>query len=72
MPKPPKRRAYLVSVFQKRKAVRVYVILATTPGEALEAIALTVSPEAQLEIVGGLSRDAVKRLRLKPLVPLLV
>ncbi len=72
MPKPPKRRAYLVSVAQRREAVRVYAVLATAPDEALEAIALNALPTARLEIVGGLSRDVVKRLRLKPLEPLLV
>ncbi|MGU3664929.1 hypothetical protein ACLBX9_12150 [Methylobacterium sp. A49B] len=70
MPKPPKRRAYLVSVTQKPDAVRVYAMLASTPDEALEAIMLSVSPRAQVEIVGGLSRDLVKRLHLKPGEPL--
>ena len=66
MPKPPKRRAYLVSVSQQRKSVRVYAVLASTVGEALKAVALNLSSEAQVEIVGGLSRDLVKRLHLKP------
>ncbi|SFT28209.1 hypothetical protein SAMN04487845_1449 [Methylobacterium sp. yr668] len=52
--------------------MRVYAVLATAPDEALEAIALKALPTARLEIVGGLSRDLVKRLRLKPLEPLLV
>lgn len=65
MPKPPKRRAYLVSVTQKHEAVRVYAVLAATPDEALETIALNVPPKAKLEIVGGLSRDLVKRLHLQ-------
>jgi putative heme iron utilization protein len=72
MPKPPKRRAYLVSVTQKHEAVRVYAVLVNTPDEALEAIALNVPPRAQLEIVGGLSRDMVKRLHLEPGEPLQV
>ena len=65
MPKPPKRRAYLVSVFQKHEALRVYAVLASTADEALEAVALNLSSNAQVEIVGGLSRDLVKRLHLK-------
>ncbi|WP_342111516.1 hypothetical protein [Methylobacterium sp. SI9] len=72
MSKPPKRRTYLVSVSQKHEPVRVYAVLATTPDEALEAIALNVLPKAQLEIVGGLSRDAAKRLGVKLGEPLLV
>lgn len=66
MLKPPKRRAYLVSVAQQREAVRVYAILASTADEAREAVALTQPAKAQVEIVGGLSRDLVKRLHLKP------
>ena len=72
MSKPPKRRAYLVSVSQKREAVRVYAVLASTPDEALETVALNIPPKAQVEIVGGLSRDLVKRLHLKPGEPLQV
>ncbi|WCS28871.1 hypothetical protein LOK46_32705 (plasmid) [Methylobacterium sp. NMS14P] len=72
MPKPPKRRADLVSVSEKREAMRVYAVLATAPDEALKAIALNALPTAQLEIVGGLSRDLAKRLRLKLGEPLLV
>ncbi|MCJ2061329.1 hypothetical protein MKK63_01175 [Methylobacterium sp. J-088] len=72
MPKPPKRRAYLVSVSQKREAVRIYAVLATTPDEALEAAALNVVAKAQLEIVGGLSRDSAKRLGMKLGEPLLI
>lgn len=72
MPKPPKRRAYLVSVSQKREAVRIYAVLATTPDGALKAVALNVVPKAQLEIVGGLSRDSAKRLGMKLGEPLLI
>lgn len=72
MPKPPKRRAYLASVTQRREAVRVYAVLAATSDEASETVALNVPPKAKVEIVGGLSRDLVKRLRLKPGEPLLV
>lgn len=66
MPRQPKRRAFLVSVAQKRAAVRIYAVLAATADEALEAVALNVSPKAQVSIEGGLSRDLVKRLRLMP------
>ena len=65
MPKPPKRRAYLVSVSQQHESLRVYAVLASTADEALEAVSLNLSSEAQVEIVGGLSRDLVKRLHLK-------
>lgn len=66
MPKPLKRRTYLVSVHRKGDVVRVYAVLAVTADEALEAAAPYASPEATVEIVGGLSRDLVKRLRLEP------
>ncbi|MGU3666150.1 hypothetical protein ACLBX9_30115, partial [Methylobacterium sp. A49B] len=54
-----------VSVTQRREAVRVYAVLATTADEALEAIALSAPPRAKLEIVGGLSRDMARRMGLK-------
>ncbi|WCS24200.1 hypothetical protein LOK46_24145 [Methylobacterium sp. NMS14P] len=66
MPKPAKRRAFLVSELSKRDVVRVYAVLAVTADEALEAVALQAAPDAEVEIVGGLSRDLVKRLRLEP------
>lgn len=66
MPKPLKRRAYLVAVHQNGEAVRVYAVLAVTADEAGKAAAPHVSREATIEIVGGLSRDLVKRLRLEP------
>jgi hypothetical protein len=64
--KPPKRRAYLVSVAQKHEPVRIYAALACSVEEALEAVSLNLSSEARLEIIGGLSRDLVKRLHLTP------
>lgn len=66
MPHSPKRHAYLVAVSQKREAVRVYAVLAETSDEALEAVALNVPPKTKVQIVGGISRALVKRLRLKP------
>lgn len=66
MPKPPKRRVYLVSVSQGREPVRVYAVLVATPNEALEAVVLKAPRDAQVEIVGGLARDLAKRMRLKP------
>ncbi|UIY43533.1 hypothetical protein [Methylobacterium radiotolerans] len=66
MPKPAKRRAYLVSVLPKRDVVRVYAVLAVTADEALEAVALQAALDAEVEIVGGLSRDLLKRLRIEP------
>jgi ATP-dependent 26S proteasome regulatory subunit len=64
MPHSTKRRAYLVAVLQKRRTLDVYAVLASTSDEALEVVALNVPPEVRLEIVGGLSRELVKRLRL--------
>ena len=54
-----------MSVSQHHEALRVYAVLASTADEALEAASLNLSSKAQVEIVGGLSRDLVKRLHLK-------
>jgi hypothetical protein len=70
MPRPPKRRAFLVSVQQEHEVGRVYAVLASMPDEALKAVALVIPPGAQVEIVGGLSRDLAMRLHLKTGVPL--
>ncbi|MCJ2057620.1 hypothetical protein MKL09_13750 [Methylobacterium sp. J-048] len=64
MPSSPKRNAYLVAVPQKRLTVRVYAVLTTTRDEALGAMARNVPPNANLEIVGGLSPALAERLRL--------
>jgi hypothetical protein len=61
-----------VSVTSNDGPDRVYVVLTGTPDEALEAVALVVAPEAEVEIVGGLSREMAKRMRLKPGEPQLV
>lgn len=61
-----KARAYLISVSHKREPVQVYAVLVGTPDEALEAVALHVPAKAALTVVGGLSRDLVKRLQLEP------
>jgi hypothetical protein len=50
---------------QKHEAVRVYAVLASTAEEALKTVSANLSSKAQVEIVGGLSRDLVKRLHLK-------
>lgn len=68
----PKRHARLISVASKARPDRVYVVLTGTPDEALEAVALVVEPEAEVGIVGGLSREVAKRMQLKPGEPQLV
>jgi hypothetical protein len=70
--KQPKRHAYLVSVAHEIETVRVYATLAVTPDEALETVALMIAPDAELAIVGGLSPEMAKRMRLKVGEPQLV
>ena len=54
-------------VFAARLArAGLYAVLSVTSDEALKAVALNVPPKTTLEIVGGLSRALVKRIRLKP------
>lgn len=65
MKKQPKRLAYLVSVKVTAEPIRVYAVLAGMPDEALKAVVLVVATQAEVEVVGGLSREISKRMRLK-------
>ncbi|GJD89751.1 MULTISPECIES: hypothetical protein [Methylobacterium] len=61
-----KRQAYLVAVAQRREAARIYAVVAASEAEALAALGEHAVESARLQVVGGLSRDMVRRLKLKP------
>ncbi len=64
--KKDKRQAYLVAVAQRREAARIYAVMAASDAEALAALADHAAENVRLQVVGGLSRDMVRRLKLKP------
>ncbi len=64
--KKAKRQAYLVAVAQRREAVRTYAVMAASEAEALAALGAHAAENVRLQVVGGLSRDMVRRLKLKP------
>ena len=66
MTKAVKLHAHLVAVSIQREAVRIYAVLAATAPDALMAASIGAPPRSKVQIVGSLSRDLVKRLRLKP------
>lgn len=61
-----KHTAYLIAVHQKREAVRVYAVVARSAEAALAQVRAMATDSMQLEIVGGLSRDMIRRLGLMP------
>lgn len=63
---PLKLRCFLVAVEHRRRPAPVYAVLANSPDDALTAVASAVAPRSKLRMVGGLSKDLVRQLRLKP------
>lgn len=61
-----KLRCFLIAVEHRRGSAPVYATLADTADEALEAVAVAVAPRSKLRQVGGLSKNLVRHLRLKP------
>lgn len=61
-----KRQAYLVAVTQRREATRIYAVVAASEAEALAALVGLAAENVRLQVVGGLSRDIVRRLKLRP------
>ncbi len=61
-----KRHAYLVAVQRKRAAPRVYAVIALSEAAAVAALEAKASRGIAPRVVGGLSRDMVRRLKLKP------
>ncbi|MDN3571571.1 hypothetical protein [Methylobacterium longum] len=66
MTKPAKRTAYLIAVHQGGEAVRVYAVLAQSAAAALAQVGELATDDMQMEVVGSLGRDIVRRLGLKP------
>lgn len=66
MKKRDRYRAELVAVNQRREAPRVYAVMAQSAGEALATVEAQASEGTSVQIVGSLSRDLVRRLRLNP------
>jgi hypothetical protein len=64
--KPLKLHCLLIAVEHRRGPVPVYAVLANTADEALDAVAVAVAPRSKLRLVGGLSKDLARQLRLKP------
>ena len=65
MTKGEKRTAYLIAVRQRCEVVRVYAVVALSPEAALAQVSAMATDDMQVEIVGGLSRDMIRRLGLK-------
>ncbi len=63
--KKAKRQAYLVAVAQRREAARIYAVIAASEAEAIAALGEHAAENVRLQVVGGLSRDMVRRLKLK-------
>ncbi|GJE15124.1 hypothetical protein [Methylobacterium longum] len=66
MTKSAKRTAYLIAVHQRGEAVRVYAVLAQSVAAALAQVGELTTDDMQMEVVGSLGRDIVRRLGLKP------
>ena len=60
-----KRTAHLIAVRHRREVVRVYAVVALSPKAALAQVSVMETDDMQVEVVGGLSRDMVRRLGLK-------
>ncbi|WP_233383699.1 hypothetical protein [Methylobacterium sp. C25] len=74
LPKAKRQRhcAFLIAVHQRREAIRTYAVMATSAEAALERMNSEVLTEAAVVVVGQLSRDSARRLKLKPGDKLLV
>lgn len=58
--------AYLIAVHQRCEAVRVYAVLSQSAATALALVGESATEGMQVEVVGSLGRDIVRRLGLKP------
>lgn len=66
MKKRSRRKAYLVSVETRRETPRIYAVAKPTAEEALTAVAELAAEGARVFLIGGLSRDTVRQLKLEP------
>ena len=60
-----KRTAYLIAVRQKREALRVYAVVASSAEAALAQVKGLTTDRMDAEVVGALSRDLTRSLGLK-------
>ncbi|KAB1073639.1 hypothetical protein [Methylobacterium planeticum] len=65
MPKGDRYKAFLVSVVQRREALRTYAVVKPSATEALEAVEALSATGTKAYVVGGLSRDVIRRLKLR-------
>ncbi|GLS42563.1 hypothetical protein [Methylobacterium brachythecii] len=64
--KPGRQYAFLIAVQQRREATRTYAVMAPSAEAALERVNSEALVDASVEVVGRLSRDTARRLKLKP------
>ena len=65
MPRGERSKVFLVSVMRDGEAVKTYAVVRATVVEALEAVAALCPADCTPELVGGLSRDTARALKLK-------
>lgn len=65
MPKAARCIAFLITVVQRREERRTYAVMKSTPDEALKAIREFSDEGTRAYLVGGVSRDTARRLKLK-------
>ncbi|GJE42030.1 hypothetical protein AEGHOMDF_1200 [Methylobacterium soli] len=65
MPKGARYKAFLVSVVQRREAHRTYAVVKPSAEEALQRVRDLSAEGTKAYLVGGLSRDMARRLKLK-------
>lgn len=66
MPKGARHKAFLVTVLVRHQPRRTYAIVKETPEEALAAVRALSTEQSRLYLVGGLSRNLVRHLKMKP------
>ncbi|KAB1073553.1 hypothetical protein [Methylobacterium soli] len=65
MPKADRYKAFLITVVQRREAHRTYAVVKPSAEEALAVVRGLSADGTKTYLVGGLSRDMVRRLGLK-------
>ncbi|WP_336490019.1 hypothetical protein [Methylobacterium nigriterrae] len=65
MPKAARCRAFLITVIQRHEERRTYAVMKATAEEALETVRSMSVLGTRAYLVGALSRDTVRQLKLK-------
>ena len=60
-----KRTAYLIAVRHKREAPRIYAVVAASAEAALAQLDGLTTDGMEIEVVGALYRDLIRRLGLR-------